>query len=293
MFQYATGRYLAEKHRTTLKLDLSHFEIQNPQIETQAIRHYNLHAFNIWENIATQQEIDSFSRNSTSTEKLFFRISRRLGFNFLSSSFLNQGITYKERHFHFDENFLNLNNNTYLAGTWQSEKYLVSVSNILRREFTLKYLLPEPVKKYVEEIDNSYSVSLHIRRGDYADNPTANNFHGTLNLDYYSQSIKYILDSFKNPHFFIFSDDLEWVIKHLKIDSKSSLVSDNKGQLEDYEELYLMSRCKHHIIGNSTFSWWGAWLNRDPEKIVISPKNWFKSTKYQSKDIIPESWIKL
>jgi hypothetical protein len=143
------------------------------------------------------------------------------------------------------------------------------------------------------------SVSLHVRRGDYA----GNSIFGSASQEYYKKGVDYIRQHVDNPHFFIFSDEIEWCRKNLSID-KATFIDWNKKD-DSYKDLWLMSNCKNHVMANSTFSWWGAWLDNNPVKIVTAPKQWFKrnynndrtpmypARYYNSKDIIPSGWITL
>ena len=162
-----------------------------------------------------------------------------------------------------------------LDGYWQSEKYFKNIRKILLLDFTLKKE-SKNFLKYKKLIIKTNSVSVHIRHGDYVKRAVARKYHGTLSFDYYFKAIELIGKKIKNPRFFVFSDD--------------PMISNFSG-LTNNEELILMSKCKHNIIANSSFSWWGAWLNTNPKKIVIAPKKWFRAkTDFE---IVPQSWIKL
>lgn len=285
MFQYAAARRLSEKHLTSLKLDLTWFQ-------TQTLRQYKLRYFNIWEHLATAQEITALIGQSTFQERLAAKIGRKLGFKQLTESFYQKGVVLKEKNFSFDSDFLNTSFQVYMEGFWQSEKYFLDIADILRQEFTLKYPQSLVFQQISELISNNFSVSLHIRRGDYVQNQDANLFHGTCNLDYYKCAIEYICDRISQPYFFVFSDDPVWVVENLNINFSMHLVSQNNS-FHDYEELDLMRQCKHHIIANSSFSWWAAWLNSKADKIVVTPKRWFMSDEYDTKDLIPDTWIRL
>lgn len=178
----------------------------------------------------------------------------------------------------------------YLEGNWQSEKYFKDIKDIIRKEFEIKEILSDNNKTILDNILSENSVSVHLRGGDYVRGKKSN-FHGVCSPGYYQEAFKKIRESVESPHFFIFTDDLEWAQKHIELPEPNFIISkkDNK----PYEELFLMSKCKHNIIANSTFSWWGAWLNNNPSKIVISPTKWFNDRNVDSKDIIPESWIKM
>ena len=136
------------------------------------------------------------------------------------------------------------------------------------------------------------SVSIHVRRGDYLTNPVTFQTHGLCDIDYYKKAIDEILDLVDKPHFFIFSDDQSWAKSNIIFGAPTDYVMHNNS-LKNYEDLRLMSYCRHHIIANSSFSWWGAWLGNNPEKIVIAPKKWFNDPKIDTTDLIPDTWLRL
>lgn len=174
---------------------------------------------------------------------------------------------------------------------FQNEKYFKGIKEIIRKEFTLKEPFGISAQKTENEIINSNNpISIHIRRGDYVANSKTNAYHGVCRLDYYERAIEYIKSKIKSPTFFIFSDDINWAKENLKLEN-SIFVSNP--DIKDYEELILMSKCKHNIIANSTFSWWGAWLNPNSSKIVIGPKQWTINKTSIELDILPKEWIQL
>lgn len=144
-------------------------------------------------------------------------------------------------------------------------------------------------KKISEMISSINSISIHIRRGDYASSERLQVIYGLCPLNYYYTAINSISKAVKNPHFFVFSDDIGWAKQNLKITHPVKFIIGNKALVD----LCLMSQCKHHIIANSSFSWWGAWLSTNKNKIVYAPKQWFKKTKLIPHDLIPESWIRI
>jgi hypothetical protein len=198
---------------------------------------------------------------------------------FLLSDFLNRVL-----------NRLNFKEN----GFWQSEKFFKEITENIHQEFTLKNpvtIASATWQKKIQGIENS--VSLHIRRGDYVLDKTTNAFHGTCNLEYYQKALAEISNKLKdkNIEIFIFSDDIAWAKTNLSFPHPIHFVSDP--QIPDYEEMYLMSLCKHNIIANSTFSWWGAWLNKNPDKIVVAPKQWFAHKTADELDILSPGWLKI
>lgn len=179
---------------------------------------------------------------------------------------------------------------TYFEGYWQSEKHFKDYRDKILDCFDLTYAEgTEDLNKFKEEINEVESVSIHVRRGDYVTNTKANAYHGVCSVEYYQDSIKRIANQFrqKDLKFFVFSDDIEWCQENLHIDFTHQYMTTKR----DYHDLYLMSSCKHNIIANSSFSWWGAWLNRNVDKMVIAPKKWF--VNHDSEDRLPQSWVKL
>ena len=174
---------------------------------------------------------------------------------------------------------------------FQNEKYFITTANTIRNEFVLKDNLSNEGLNWKNKIENSgNSISVHIRRGDYVNNPVTKAYHGTCSPEYYEKAISYISDKVQDPSFFVFSDNLAWVKKNISFNTYAVFYVSESG-VPDHEELFLMSRCTHNIIANSSFSWWGAWLNPNPSKIIIAPKKW--SNNDSGLNIIPASWIKM
>lgn len=279
LFQYAIGRSLAIRNESEFKMDILGYADQG---ELLTPRLYALNIFSVQENFASEKEIEKLKSNTSGSVVLALQ---RFGFFKKSNSFVI------EPHFNFSSEILESGNNIYLQGYWQTEKYFKDVEDVIRKEFTLKEKFSIEEKEITKEIKNSNAVSLHIRRGDYVSSATTSKFHGICSLDYYEKAVRHIAEKTENPVFYIFSDDIAWVKENLKIDFPTKYVSD--GILKDYEELTLMSYCKHNIIANSSFSWWGAWLNANPEKIVIAPKQWFADQSVNTSDVVPETWVKM
>jgi len=280
MFPYAAGRRLAKSLETELKFDVSGFTVYEEQ-QSLDFRRYSLGVFNVKEDFATIDECEALtSREPSLLEKMFCRKPRR------PSTYI------KERHYHFDQEILQLKGDIYLQGNWNSEKYFADIKDIIRQDFTFKHPPTGRNLELLNEISSVESVSIHVRRGDYVSNSKANQVHGTCNLSFYQAGVALIAGCVAKPHFFIFSDDLQWVREHLSLSLPCTFV-DHNGPLDGHEDLRLMSQCKHNIIANSGFSWWGAWLNSNPGKIVVAPKAWFQVKKYDTNDLIPPSWVRL
>lgn len=182
--------------------------------------------------------------------------------------------------------------NSYLRGFWQSEKYFVDIRPQLLQAFTPK-LAPGP--KDLEVLNlisrSSAPVCLHIRRGDYVSLASASSFHGLCAISYYHAAVDWMAKRLQQPTFFIFSDDPEWARKNLVLPFTSYYVAHNEAK-DAFQDLRLMQHCQHHIIANSSFSWWGAWLADSPSQLVVAPKQWFAAIP-TPEDLIPERWQQL
>jgi hypothetical protein len=175
-----------------------------------------------------------------------------------------------------------------LDGFWQSEKYFNLHREALVEVFQPAYDLECESKGWLDKIESTRSVSIHIRRGDYVNLKSAADFHGVLALDYYQTAVRILQEQYFDLNFFVFSDDLTWCRDVFRSLNNFHFVDTNSDKSS--LDLLLMSRCNHNIIANSSFSWWGSWLNSYPEKQVIAPKNWFKNKIVNSGMIYCDSW---
>ncbi len=274
MFQYSVGRRLALKHQTQFKLDISYFN-------TQKKRSYGLSVFNVKESFAGPEEIKILSgRNPNDKETL-------------GTLIFNRPKTYvRKRAIEFYPHILDLSDNVYLDGYWQSEKYFMDIADIIRQEFTVKIPASEKNKELSQSMTSTESVSIHFRRGDYINESKTRDCHGICGLEYYGQCLNLLAKRIVDPHLFVFSDDMEWVRHNFRPSFPVVYIEHNAGKA--FEDLRLMAECKHHIIANSSFSWWGAWLCPYEGKIVFAPKQWYKKkNKNRIDDIVPSNWIKV
>lgn len=279
MFQYAAGRRAAYINNTELKLDITGYEKQ----EGITPRKYMLQIFNINEDFANMNEIVRFKGlRKNFFIRYFLKLTNRI-VPYYKQSYV------KQKSFQFDPNILKVGKDTYLEGSWATEKYFQDVEDIIRKDFIFKNAPDARNKKRIEQIKRTTSISIHFRRGDYVLDKKTHDFHGMCDHNYYDKAIKIITKTINQPYFFIFSDDPKWVKNNFKIEYPVEFIDRNTGD-KSYEDMRLMSLCKHNIIANSSFSWWGAWLNKNPERVVIAPRNWFKEKKLNTKDLIPESW---
>jgi len=288
MFQYALGRSLSQKLNTSLKIDYS-INLTRKDFNPDDIPAF-FDIFNIEVEKATIQEIKKFK---TTSENLFlnrlysYTLKKFPGLFKTKSNFIN------ESNSNFSEEILSLVDDCYLTGYWQSEKYFIDVEDLIREDFKMKNPLKGDNLEIAKKIENSVSVSIHLRGRDYITKGETNKIHFTCDNSYYERSINYILKRVKNPAFFIFSDDPEWAKSFLKINYPCIFVEGNSWNKTSFEDLRLMSLCKHNIIANSSFSWWAAWLNKNPNKIVIAPLKWFNDPFRETADLIPDNWIKI
>lgn len=189
---------------------------------------------------------------------------------------------------HFDISALTKQDSSFI-GYWQTEKYFKNIETELRNElrFNVKDKDLFEVAKRIQD-DNS-SVSLHVRRGDYMEMPEL--YCGICTVEYYRKAVQHISNHVSNPKFYVFSDDLEWVKENIYIPNVVYVSKDMFSSYDNWYDMYLMSCCKHNIIANSSFSWWGAWLNNNSDKIVIAPKIWQNGV--ETPDIWCDDWVKL
>lgn len=279
MFQYAAGRAVALKLDTPYKQDLSGFD------------YYKLHHGFELSRVFVAPVISATKSDMNyvlgwQSSKLIRKFIRRPQFGIIRKK---QYVV--EPTFSYWDGINSLSNNSYLEGYWQSEKYFKEFFSIIRADFEFKVPFSTLNATLAADIASTNAVSLHIRRGDYVSNKKNTSIYTVCTLDYYRLAIQEIAEKVTNPVFYIFSDDIPWVRSHLTIERPSVFVDHNKGA-ESYNDMRLMSLCQHNIIANSSFSWWGAWLNKNPEKIVIAPNMWF-SDNTNDTDLIPGDWLRL
>ena len=277
MFQYAMYKSL-EKKGKLVKLDSKSF------YETKKEHNgYELERiFDIKPNKPTKEDLEKFDENNIST---LFKIKRKL--------FGDKKFVYDTKEYVFNKDVYKLKN-SYLNGYWQSIKYFEGIENDIKKDFRFKNQLDNKNLEILNEIENSNSISIHIRRGDYM-SPENYNMYGCIATPtYYKKAIKVIEEKVENPTFFVFSNDMDWVKKNIQINSRVFYIDINSGN-GSYKDMQLRSNCKHNIIANSSFSWWGAWLNENKNKIVIAPKKWINREDVDSDkiELFCEGWTLL
>jgi hypothetical protein len=282
MFQYAAGLALAEKHHVDLKLDLSFLETSKGSSEFTK-RNFDLEIFDFNYHIASPSEIKLF----TGKERTFlYRLRRKL---FPSS--IKQKI-YRYDQLNYDSGFAALGPDVFMDGYFQSPHYFLKAEDQIRSHFRFKNPATGRNKELSGEIGACNSVSIHVRRGDYLSPVNLSLFGNIATLDYYSKAILKMKAELTDPKFYVFSDDAEWVKQNIVVDAPVTYIDFNSGD-NSFEDMRLMSLCRHNIIANSSFSWWGAWLNDNPSKKIIAPSRWINDPQCVVEDVIPASWQRI
>lgn len=291
LFQYALGRALSLKNNAELKLDTHFYGLNIEPDRSFKLPHFNIQ--NIEHLIATDADFKKAGIPNPVAQDIFSKMIRR-GFRVIESvKPINKRKVILEPAFNFIPKVMSIQDSCYLSGVWQSEKYFKEFEATIRKDFALKVPLSEKAIQVKRMMETSPSVSIHIRRGDQVKDPVLLKKHGNLTQEYYTKALEYIRQKMRGTplRVFVFSDEIEWVKNNMDFGTDAVYVSEY--QIPDYEELVIMSACTHHIIAKSSYSWWGAWLNPSPHKIVIAPKQRFGEASNVAHDLIPESWIQL
>ena len=280
MFQYAVARRLARDLRTSVALDTALLE-NPPEVGTP--RRYELDGFD-----ALNARILARGRRPAEDSRADCA-GRRGRWRSLRDRVAGRAWKiYRERQYNYDPAVLALPDRSYLMGYWQTERYFASIRAQLLEEFGFHAELSDAGRAFLEAIDASFSVSIHVRRGDYVSDPGARRVYGALGLDYYRRALRPILKRGEAPRLFVFSDDPGWCKRNLMFDHDTVVV---EGTMNGHEDMRLMSRCKHNVIANSSFSWWAAWLNENRAKLIVAPKGWFLPGNVNACDLVPASWL--
>jgi hypothetical protein len=254
MFQYAAGLGLAERLSTRLLVDARWFRDVGPLVG----RPFQLSAFGVAPSPGTVDRMRILVRRP----RLF-----------------------REDRPGYQPEIEGLHGDVVLDGYWQSERYFAHCEARVRAAFSF----PPSTAPLLAQIRSSESVSLHVRRGDYVDEKRERRL-GLMPLEYYDAAIALLRDELGDPRFFVFSDDLEWCRGELG--GRPDVAFADRAA-PDHEHMQLMASCRHNVVANSSFSWWGAWLNPNPEKIVVAPKQWFRDSSLEPTDLVPPAWLRL
>ena len=275
MFQYALGRRLSLERKVALKLDIR-------LLNADSKRDYALDGFRIESKIASTTELSGLlpwplhlPRKLAWLPRWPGRIPLRI-----------------ERGFHFDPDVLEVPDSVCLEGYWQTQRYFVTIADQIRRDFQLFRPMSISRQTNATMIRETMAISVHVRRGDYVANPITQSVHGTCTAEWYEKTMTMMAATVKDPTFFVFSDDPAWARANLPARWPCHFVEPQTDGL-DYEDMHLMALCRHHIVANSSFSWWGAWLNPDPDKRVFAPSRWFNRESNDTRDLIPADWLQI
>ncbi|WP_029276675.1 alpha-1,2-fucosyltransferase [Pedobacter borealis] len=270
MFQYAYGKALAIKYKTDLFLDISIYETGLSN------RSFDLGIFNL-ENVV----IGSSNYLELKDWKYVVEL------NDLNFSFNNDPLASISNL----DNLISAGNTIIiLNGYWQSEKYFLSIADIVRKTFRIRESLDGKWEKLYRRIKQTTSIMINVRRGDYLN---LLDYHGVVSLEYLNEAMQFMSSNVHSPIFFVFSDDIPWCRRNLAHTTNLFFVDESYYTQTFDKYLTLMTCCKHFIISNSSYAWWAAWLSDGNEKIVIAPKRWFANDKLNTIDLIPEDWIQI
>ena len=272
MFQYAVGRRAALAAREPLGLDLT-------VMATYRVHRYGLDQFALpAAPTVVSVDGDAFSRGR--------------GLARLCNKILRRDRDVRETAFPFEPRILDLRGPARLIGFWQSEKYFSDIAPTLRADFALAKPMLDARRAVRDAIEACEAISVHVRRGDYVSNPKAAAVHGACSLDWYARAVALAAEGAAEPVFFVFSDDPVWAKDNLSLPARAVFVAP-QADGRDAEDMHLMAACRRHVIANSTFSWWGAWLDPRPDARVIAPAQWFATDRQDTRDLIPERWTRL
>ncbi len=271
MFQYALYRKLQLSGKD-VKLDLSFYHTK------QTLRKFELGIFKLPLEIASRSEIcrlKGYTSDASRLEKAFTtRVNRH---THLYAEDLDAG---------FQNAVLEMDD-VYLSGYWQNELYFKDIRKQILEDFRFPKLLTKQYPELLQKMWTENSVSIHVRRGDYLDPVNSRLYCGICTVDYYQRAIRYMQEHMQDPEFYFFTDDPQWVKQNLY--QNGMTVVEHQKTDPDYADMFLMSQCKGHIIANSTFSWWGAWLDSKEERVVVSPTKWLNN--HEVMEIICNGWI--
>lgn len=282
LFQYAAGKAQAKRLGVPLLLDRQFLDDRSAHL-THTLRDFELNAYPIAAGIADAALVNRYRR--VTDQPLFRRLHRYLPGVFPDRRFAEKAPRYQPEMEH-------LKAPVYLDGFWQCERYFLSVADELRQHDLVPVQQPSAQNaELLRQLKSAPSVSLHVRRTDYVTNADANRFHGICSIDYYERAAAHLAATTGAQQFFVFSDDPQWVRENIRLPYPTTFISHNQGA-SSYWDLFLMQHCNHHIIANSSFSWWGAWLNASPQKVVIAPARWFADPAAAETDIVPQAWLR-
>jgi hypothetical protein len=277
MFQYATGRALAARHGAQLVLDSSWIEGAGGAVSTE-VRRYELGCFELESRLAPVEQVGRLGRSVLP--------SRRPALRDLEEPLFGQ---------HCPE-LLQATDNTYLRGYWQNVAYFEDAEEHLRRDFTFRTEITAQQADLARQIGESPvpTVSLHVRRSDYVTDPGVRDRMGTLEPEYYSHALDALGSGIGSVRLFVFTDDPEWCRTNLRLSEQDVVLGAARAEADKWASImHLMTLCDHHVLANSSFSWWGAWLSPSPAQIVVAPRPWLQDSRWDENGRIPAEWVRI
>jgi hypothetical protein len=271
MFQYAAGRALALRNHVPLRLDTR-------AVEADPQRSYALSGFNIAAERVPAVQVASLPRRVHRRLRWLPRLPGRMAY-------------VAEKSFGFDPAIISTRAPAYLDGHWQSEAYFADAKPQMRVDFSLGAPFTSDRQEIAAAITGTTAVSVHVRRGDYVSNNRTNAYHGTCDPHWYRQAMD-MMEGWIDPIYFVFSDDPAWARENLVMRRPAHFVQPSDDG-RDFEDIHLMALCRHHIVANSSFSWWGAWLNPRDDKRVVAPTQWFRQPGIDTSNLLPANWVRL
>ncbi|MFZ1685797.1 MAG: alpha-1,2-fucosyltransferase [Flavobacteriales bacterium] len=280
MFQYAAGQALAQHLGVPLLLDTGRLEAR-PKGMSWTARGYALEVFNIDTELVSPELLTHFGGDAS--DEPWLRIMHKVGLVTRESRLLERSKLY-------DPDFFSQEPPVLLDGYWQCERYFATIATELRQRIFVPRSEPSANNQARADLMGRHNAaSIHVRRGDYVTNSEAARYHGVCPPEYYRSAADELVRAHGVDHFFVFSDDADWVRANLQLPYPTTVNDHNPGD-QSHWDLWLMRHCKHHIIANSSFSWWGAWLSEPAGRTVIAPRNWFADPAIQH-DILPIEWL--
>ncbi len=277
LFQYAYAKALALRTGQQVALDIRETGVLhndgNRQKRSCGLQHFRV-TLPVCRNVERKYPFLDCNENIKNT-LMYLSMKKVLPFKY-----------YEESVPDFKEDLINIKGNWYLQGYFQNSKYFHNFSDVIRND-----LLPRKKIKVSRDLQEILklrnTVSVHIRRGDYC------KIGNCLPKVYYDNAVMYMKNHVESPFWIVFSDDMHWVRNNMDLGNNCFYMGRELG-FQDFEELLIMSKCKNHIISNSTFGWWGAWLDKNNDKLVVGPKRWFDNNgKYSGINIMPDEWIRI
>jgi hypothetical protein len=271
MFQYATGRALAAKHGTQLVLDSSWIAGTGGSVTTE-VRRYELACFALDAPLAQVADVARLRRTLVPSRRPVLQELVEPQFGQPCPELAQAG------------------DNTYLRGYWQNVDYFGDAETLLRQDFTFSPAIAEEDAELARQIHESAepAVSVHVRRSDYVSDPGVRERMGTLEPEYYSRALDALGSGVGSVRQFVFTDDPEWCKTSIRLNDQDVIVGATGAA-----EMHLMTLCDHHVLADSSFSWWGAWLSPSPAKIVVAPRPWLQDPRWDESGRIPADWVRI